>query len=209
MTAPDTGLRLAELRVRWSPLLPDAQLLFDELTSLWGGDDRHYHDLRHLAESLAALDVLAGGRLEQLALWFHDAVYGLGAGADERASARLARDRLTRCGLAGPDVDEVVRLVLVTEQHSPGPDDSPGARVSDADMAILASHPSRYAESVRGIREEYARFDDETFARGRGAVLRDLLARERIFHTPIGLRRWERPARANIVAELGGLPALG
>ena len=191
-----------ELKARWSALLPDADPLFDELVARWGGDDRHYHDLRHLAESLAALDSLQGRPLEGLALWFHDAVYGLGAGADERASAQLAGDRLLAQGVPEPDVAEVVRLVLVTEHHSPGVDDPSGARVSDADMAILGADPARYAESVRGIRAEYARYDDETFRRGRMAVLRDFLARDRIFHTPTGLQRWERRARLNIAEEL-------
>ncbi|HET9127702.1 MAG TPA: metal-dependent phosphohydrolase [Propionibacteriaceae bacterium] len=201
--SPDESVApLRELRARWSALLPDADPLFEELVSRWGADDRHYHDLRHLAEALAALDTLGGRPLERLALWFHDAVYGLGPGADERASAQLAVDRLPEHGLPQPDVDEVRRLVLVTEHHSPAPGDLPAARVSDADMAILASDPGRYADSVRGIRAEYAHYDDEAFRRGRVAVLRDFLARDRIFHTPTGLDRWERPARRNIADEL-------
>lgn len=200
-SGPSTdGLR--DLRARWSALLPAADDLFDELARAWGAPDRHYHDLRHLAESLAAVDLLAGGPLEHLALWFHDAVYGLGAGADEQASARLAHDRLLGAGLPDDEVAEVVRLVLVTEHHSPGPRDPAGARVSDADMAILASEPTRYAESVRGIREEYARYDDASFAAGRVAVLNDFLRRDRIFHTPTGYDRWERRARHNLAREL-------
>ena len=200
---------LQELTNRWSALVPDAAPVFDDLVSRWGAPERHYHDLRHLAEALSALDLLGGGPLEHLALWFHDAVYGLGPGRDERASAELARDRLEVAGAPDADVDEVVRLVLVTEHHSPRSDDAAGARVSDADMAILGSGAERYADSVRGIRAEYARYDDETFRLGRMAVLRDFLARDRIFLTPTGYDRWEVRARHNIAEELRRREALG
>ncbi len=190
------------LRARWRSFVPEADELCDELIARWGAPERHYHDLRHLEESLTALDLLGGGGAEHLAVWFHDAVYGLGAGADERASADLAAERLSAIPHTRADVGEVVRLVLVTEHHAPRSGDDAGARVSDCDMAILAAEPDRYDESVRGIRAEYARYDDEAFRRGRLAVLDDFLARPRIFHTDHGYRCWEQPARSNVAREV-------
>lgn len=163
---------------------------------------RGYHNRRHIEEALDAVQLLGGGLAEQVAIWFHDAVYGLGAGADERASADLADAELRSLGLARSMVAQVVRLVLVTEHHSPTPGDIPGAQVSDADMAILAAAPERYDESVAGIRREYRQFDDAQFTAGRIAVLEGFLQRPALFHTPHGRRHWERPARANIAREL-------
>ncbi len=202
MTRRDPDDRLADLGARWQALLPGADDVFDELIRRWGAPERRYHNLQHLAEALSALDLLGGTRLEQLAIWFHDAVHGLGAGADERASAELARERLGLLQLSIDEVGEVVRLVLVTERHAPRVDDPAGARVSDCDMAILAADPERYDESVRGIRTEYSRFDDDEFHRGRVAVLDDFLSRPRIFHTARGYDLWEVRARANLAREL-------
>jgi predicted metal-dependent HD superfamily phosphohydrolase len=137
----------------------------------------------------------------QLALWFHDAVHDGEAGRDEERSADLAQARLTG-HLDAAAVAEVVRLVLVTTDHSPAADDGPGALVSDADLAILGSAPDRYARYVRQVRAEYAHVPDDAFRVGRAAVLRGLLAAGALFRTPQAAALWEAQARANLLDEL-------
>jgi predicted metal-dependent HD superfamily phosphohydrolase len=185
---------------RWP--LPHRTDLRDRLLAAYTG--RGYHDTRHLAEVLERLDELtaAAPSVELvLAAWFHDAVYE-GGPADEERSARLAEAEL-----AGEPVDvaEVARLVRLTAAHDPAPDDEAGALLSDADLAILAAPPARYAAYVAGVRRDFAALPDEQFRPGRAAVLRDLLDRERLFRTDHARRRWERAARANLAAELDRL----
>lgn len=193
----------------FAELLPSSGDLASRLVERWAEPWRGYHNLVHLQEALDALSRLGGGQLELLAIWFHDAVYGLGAGVDERESANLAGEWLPLAGVSAADVTEVQRLVLITEHHQPAIFDAGGARVSDADMAILASPPQRYAESVAGIRREYARFDDATFNAGRIQVLQGFLSQPRIFHTSLGHSWWEDAARRNIAAELAERRACG
>ena len=169
----------------------------DELLAAWGAPERGYHDLRHLTEVLDRLSELGcEDLLVLLAAWFHDAVYE-GAPHDEERSARWA---LT--ALSGDVGHEVARLVRVTADHRPAPDDRRGQLLSDADLAILAAPAERYAEYVRDVRQEYAAVPDADFARGRAAVLRDLLAKESLFHTATARGLWEDRARANVTAEL-------
>ena len=82
-----------------------------------------------------------------------------------------------------------------------------GALLSDADLAILAAPPDRYAEYVADVRREYAALDEASFAAGRLAVLTDLAGRERLFRTEHAHRHWEGPARANLAAEAARLRA--
>ena len=98
--------------------------------------------------------------------------------------------------------DEVARLVLLTERHAPTDDDVNGCVISDADLAILAATPERYAEYAADVRREYAEVPDDLFRHGRAAVLGDLLAKRSLFHTAHAREHWEAPARANVVAEL-------
>ena len=107
--------------------------------------------------------------------------------------------------LPAPMVARVAALVRMTETHRPVDDD--GRALCDADLAILAAPPERYAEYVAGVRHEYFRFDDVTFAAGRAAVLRDLLGRDRLYATATGRRLWERRARANLTEELASCGA--
>ena len=145
----------------------------------------------------------AGGvpAVTQLALWFHDAVHDGEAGRDEERSAELADARLAG-HLGAHEVEEVVRLVLVTTDHAPAPGDGPGALVSDADLAVLGSAPDRYARYARQVRAEYARVPDDAVRAGRAAVLRALLEGGTLFRTPQAAALWEDRARANLTAEL-------
>nr|WP_228501288.1 hypothetical protein [Nocardioides agariphilus] len=192
---------VSDLAARW-PLGDDLADVRDELQAAYDGD-RGYHDTRHLTEVLDRIDELAAageefdGLAVRLAAWFHDGVYDGRPGAEER-SAQWALSALAR----RPEADEVARLVRLTEQHRPAGDDPNGCILSDADLAILAASPQRYAEYVADVRREYAHVPDDLFCRGRAAVLRELLAKDSLFHTPHACEHWETRARANVEAEL-------
>jgi predicted metal-dependent HD superfamily phosphohydrolase len=182
--------------------LPDHAELRDELLTAYR-TGRGYHDDLHLREVLDRIVELGGGddTALLLAAWFHDAVYD-GDRDDEERSAALAEARL-----AGTEVDaaEVARLVRLTEEHSPEPDDRAGRILCDADLGILAAPAERYRTYAAGVRDDYAHIDDASFREGRLAVLEDLLARDQLFHTDLARERWEPLARANLAAEVAAL----
>jgi predicted metal-dependent HD superfamily phosphohydrolase len=179
------------------------------LEQAYAGADRGYHDLLHLAEVLTHADELMAAddparEPVLLAAWFHDAVYD-GRDDDEERSARLAEETLAGATLAPGTADEVARLVRLTRTHRPAEDDHAGQVLCDADLAILAAGTDRYADYVAGVRSEHAQVSDADFAVGRAAVLRDLLDKPTLFHTPAGRARWEERARTNAEREVRGL----
>lgn len=190
-------------RLPWP--LPDRPELRARLVEAWS-TDRGYHDLRHLAEVLDRVAELGGGEdvALLLAAWFHDAVYD-GGPDDEERSALLALETLA--GTAGVDVAEVARLVRLTATHDPAPGDRRGAVLCDADLAILAAPPERYAEYVAGVRRDFAAVPEEAFRAGRLAVLRELAGRPALFRTPHARAHWEPVARRNVAAEMASLSA--
>lgn len=174
------------------------------LEEAYAGPGRRYHDTLHLTEVLGHVEELLdrddpAWEPVVLAAWFHDAVHE-GRDDDEERSAAWAEDALR----GHPHAAEVARLVRLTVHHRPAGDDLAGRVLCDADLAVLAAPPERYAAYVDGVRQEYAHVPDDAFAAGRTAVLRDLLAGP-LFHTPRGRERWERQARANVEAELSRL----
>lgn len=165
---------------------------------------RGYHDLRHLSEVLDRVAELGRGDDVEvvLAAWFHDAVYA-GAADDEERSAQLAEQELA--DVPGVDVAEVARLVRLTATHSPAADDVRGAVLCDADLAILAAEPARYADYAAGVRADHASVPDDLFRRGRLAVLEELAEREALFSTRHARSEWEPRARANLAQEIASL----
>lgn len=219
------------LEARWDALLPGHSPIGAELLNRWHEPHRVYHSpvhLRHTLDSLTLLLQIQRGQVaeasappateadvvvEALALWFHDAVHTGGSSAsasDEEDSAQLAIDLLGPVAgrhnlLSTQDVDEVARLVLVTKEHDPAPDDHAGARVSDADLAILGSAPDRYARYVTQVRTEYTHVPDGVFRPARGRILDALVRKGPIFRTPAGSERWEAQAQHNLRTELASL----
>jgi predicted metal-dependent HD superfamily phosphohydrolase len=198
-----------ELPQHWP--LPEAATLRDELIAAYADPSRHYHDTRHLTEVLGRLDELAGAGVAyddlpvRLAAWFHDAVYDGERDAEER-SAAWAEDALTP-GTRAIVVDEVARLIRLTEQHDPRPGDVNGEALSDADLGILAAEQDRYDEYTADVRREYAHLGDDEFTDGRTQVLLSLLERSELFRTAYAREQWEADARSNLERELASLGA--
>jgi len=183
------------------------------LSARYAEPHRRYHDQRHVAAVLRSVDELAAAEgladddraVVRLAAWFHDAVYDPTASDNEQRSADLALSTLSGGDVATGIADEVARLVTVTAEHVVGPGDVRAAVLCDADLSILASDADRYADYVRGVREEYAFVDEAAFREGRSAVLRRLLAREHLFATSYGRQHWEQVARKQVAAEITSL----
>jgi predicted metal-dependent HD superfamily phosphohydrolase len=197
-----------ELMARWNTTLPQQSGLGENLITRYREPHRHYHTAKHLLDVLTMIDQLADDHdlfLVQLAAWYHDAIYVVPAGqlSNEEASARLALRELSLVGLEQEDLNQIARLVRLTETHLPGPRDPEGELLCDADLSILASDPAQYADYVAAIRAEYAQAPEEQFLAGRLAVLSELADRE-IFHTRKG-RQLSDAARANVVAEIAAI----
>lgn len=191
------------LAQRWDADWPDRPELGRRLLALWQEPWRRYHGTRHLAEALAASDLLGCTRVERLSLWFHDAVYRNRPGADELASAALAASWLDSVGWPKAETAEVTRLILLTGRHRPRTEDQAGARVCDADLAVLGAPPERYRESVAQLRAEQG-LDESDWRAARRAVVESLLATHH-YATPIGRALWGARSRANLRAELDRL----
>lgn len=207
---------------RWNALLvsardgadhPDPGPYGENLLARWSEPQRHYHTPGHLLGLLNRVDELAPHHGEAdldavlLAAWFHDAVYRPDRSENEERSAKLAERALPEAGVSPSRTAEVARLVRLTTDHDPAPDDVNGAVLCDADLAVLAGTPEEYARYAADVRREFAFLPPEEFDRGRTAVLRQLLGLPSLFHTVYGQDRWERVARRNLETELELLTA--
>lgn len=171
-----------------------------DLLRRWAEPHRRYHGLSHLQDGLAVLAELGAGDLELTAFWCHDAVHRDDSPSDELASAEVAR-RLLSGHLAPREVDEVCRLVLLTISHRVAPGDERGARVVDADLHGLGLPWEAYSANLEAIRAEMPGVSENQWRGARLAFAERMLARESIFATPLGHRRWEQVARANLERE--------
>ena len=183
------------------------------LITLWSTPDRAFHNLRHLIDLLTRVDELSeetrNPDLVRLAAWYHGAIFSVSAdqamhrngGEDEAASAALAYEELTTAGVSEKNANRVSELIMNLRRHDLPTSDIDAAALSDADLGCLAIEPQRYREYSRLIYSEYAHLPLLTYLRTRTTIVRKLLARDRLFASPLG-QHWELPARENLEAEL-------
>jgi len=188
----------------------DPGALADALLVAWSAPGRVYHDQRHLEDGLSQLDglPLSANTHDQVeaALWFHDGIYDPRASDNEERSARWAMDALSALGVGAPVAGEIARLVLLTRDHAPVPDEA-GQLLCDIDLSILGRPAADFDEYERRVRAEYAWVPEEAYRYGRRGVLSTFLRRQPLFQTDTFRRRFESSARDNLRRSLEALGA--
>jgi predicted metal-dependent HD superfamily phosphohydrolase len=181
--------------------------IYAELVSAYTAPDRHYHDIRHIADCLKEFDgvrhLARNPDALQIAIWFHDVVYDGRRQDNEEQSAEVAADALRRLGAAESFIEEVQQLILFT-RHDVEPITDDGKLMADIDLASLALAPDRFDENSRRIRSEYLHVAEDAFLRGRNDMLGGLLKRPRIYYTDVFHERYEDQARENLERVVGG-----
>ncbi len=205
---------MEDLVQAWRALLaphttsPDVDAAGQALLACWAEPHRRYHDLAHLRGVLSAIDDLEHLAEDpdavRLAAWYHDAVFA-GRSDDEELSAVMAERSLSALGLPAEFVAEVGRLIRMTVEHNPAADDSNGAVLSDADLAVLALPRADYQRNSVAVRAEYAHVPEADFRAARARIIRSLLAEPHLYRTVTARERWEQAARENLAAELESL----
>lgn len=177
----------------------------EQLIQAYSAPGRHYHNLKHVEECLAALDGISGldpreREILTAAIWWHDVVYDPMRSDNEEESARLAEQSLA------PDLrPEVGRLIRLTKTHKVEPNDRLGAFMISIDLGILGADAAAYTSYAQAIRREYSHVPEQEYRAGRAAVLESFAARPAIYPDPAFAARLEVQARANIARELESL----
>ena len=195
------------------PLIDDR--LKHELSALYGAGGRHYHGMAHI-EALLVLAgeyraILCDPQAVEAAIWLHDAVYDSRARDNESRSAELAEE------LLGSHADKqrlarITAMIQASATHELPPfTDANAARDAalflDMDLSILGAPPGAFDAYEDAVRQEYGWVDEPSWRAGRAGVLKTLLARPHIFHTPEFRSRFEEQARENMARSLKALEA--
>jgi predicted metal-dependent HD superfamily phosphohydrolase len=177
----------------------------EELVAAYAAPGRHYHNLTHIEDCLAALAHVDGlstveREILQEAIWWHDVVYDPTRTDNEELSAGLAEQHV-QAELRR----EVGRLIRLTKTHDVEAHDRLGAILISIDLSILGAEPARYDAYSAAIRQEFIHVSDLDYRAGRGRVLRRFAARPVIFPDAGFAAMYDRRARENLARELASL----
>jgi len=169
---------------------------------------RAYHTTEHIEACLLHLERV---KLEldrphevRLALWFHDAVYKIFSGTNEKDSAVWAVKFLRENGAADDVVARIETLILITEHHA-NPTTKDEQFMLDIDLSILGASANIYDDFEINIRKEYKLVPKLIFRKKRKEILKSFLDMERIYKTDVFLAEREEQARENLARAVAGL----
>lgn len=184
------------------------RVVFAEVEKQYQGDDRNYHDLRHIHRMLdeldrwrPELDISTQHLIAlELAVIYHDVVFVPKAKDNEILSAAWAVRDLSKLGVGARIVRTTERAILATINHVSSRRDRVSCLLIDLDLCSMA-FAAEYLENGERIRQEFSMFDEEEFRTGQASFLRAFLSRRRVFRSPFALR-YEGSARQNMRADL-------
>lgn len=178
----------------------EAKKIWSALSAHYCEPHRHYHNLDHIAASLAELDATGATKPHlEGAIWFHDVIYDP-VRADNEAASIEWFEQATAAWLSPVDRAAIAALIAATDFRRPRTDDPEESLMVDIDLAILSADPASYDAYRSAVRCEYAHVPDEAFRAGRAKVMASFLATP-IYRTAHFVLR-ETKARENIAREL-------
>ena len=211
--APDSEPRELESRFRSlvSRCAPgaDAAELYRVVVDRYAEPRRHYHTLGHIHHCLAQFDsarhLAEDPDAMELAIWFHDIVYDVGASDNELRSAQLF-DSLLGPHMPSERAQRVHRLITNTE-HPIEPEDNDARLMVDIDLSSLALPWEEFMRDTDAICAECSDVPEAQLVAGKCNFFNELLSRSSIYLTAHFRERLETQARSNLERHLRDLNA--
>lgn len=178
---------------------------YEEVHARYTEAHRRYHSPEHISHCLqqfdAARTLLDNADAVELAVWYHDVVYDIGAVDNEARSAKMFR-RHARGELSDAMTATVHDLIMVTMHLCALPTTSDQAYFVDIDLSSFGLPQERFLRDSVAVREEFAHIPDAQFYAGQKKFLLALVSREHFCFTTFFRDRHERAARENITSYL-------
>ncbi|MCW8884905.1 MAG: hypothetical protein OQK12_06575 [Motiliproteus sp.] len=183
----------------------DASKVFEQLQQLYGQSHRHYHNASHIDFCLKWFDhykhVVTDADAVELAIWFHDACYGLNPKGHEDASAQLFQ-QLSADALDPQRQQKICRLISATIHRTPAKDEEE-ALLIDIDLASFARPWPQYLRDTALCRAERSQLEEKEFCHCQVEFLQSLLARQTLYYSAPFRQHHESTARSNIERLIG------
>ncbi len=179
------------------------------LKSMHDSPERAYHNWFHIVACLNHLYTVKSHLDEQgfkeifLSILFHDSIYKVPSqqAQNEAESAQLAQNTLKELWFDTQTIDQVVRLINLTANHSVGSWDKVAAYMMDIDMSIIWTPWHVYQKYMTQVRQEYSCYNDQDYHMWRSEFLKNTLWKL-VFATPYFHDKYNTQAQENMRKEL-------
>ncbi len=178
--------------------------VFDQLLVMYSEQWRSYHNTEHITASIGYFDACKDhadfADAIELAIWFHDCVYVLGA-ADNEAKSRdwflqKSEDYLV------PALRQTVDVLIMDTRHIDIPKTDDGKLIADIDLTSFGLPWDEYMKDSLAVQSEFPPQPADSVASGKRAFLKNLVKDGQIYYSDYYLQNFERKAQENVQRHL-------
>ena len=181
-----------------------ALAISNALVEKYSEPQRVYHSLSHISNSLryfdACRDRAADPDAIEIAIWFHDCIYALGAADNEQKSKDWFLEQ-TQGQLTSVLRNKVAELIMDTT-HKDVPTTSDGKLLADIDMSSFGRPWDEYIRDSKAVCAEFPEKDSTQIARKLVGFLQFLVSHSPIYHSPFYAAHYEQKAQDNIAKHI-------
>ncbi|WP_415326229.1 hypothetical protein [Chryseobacterium sp. MMS23-Vi53] len=182
--------------------------LWSEIEKKYSEKGKHYHNLEHLKNMFAELD-LVENKIENFvnisfSVFYHDIIYDATSKFNEEKSAEFAKLSLTKLKLTPFFIEKISEQIIATKAYQQSEEQDTNYLL-DADLSILGKDVETYIDYTKKVRKEYSIYPDLLYKPGRKKVLKHFLELSSIFKTEYFREKYEKQARENIQFEIDSL----
>lgn len=145
-----------------------------EIENKYSEKGRHYHNLIHLDNMFAELelvkDKIKDFNLVSFSVFYHDVIYDSTSKLNEEKSAEFAKLKLKKLGLENEKINIISNQILATKSHQRS-ENTDINYLLDADLSILGTDTDSYINYTKQIRKEYSIYPNFLYKPGRKKVL--------------------------------------
>lgn len=184
-----------------TPDYDDSAAIYQRLIDAYNEPQRVYHTQQHIEDCLVLFDdiseYLEDADAVELAIWFHDVIYQLGAADNELLSAELFEQLTQQCF----EVDfcqRVLQHIIATLHCETELDDHDSRYMVDIDLSSFGMPWEKFMADSKNVRDEMLHIPDQEFYRKQYAFQQSLLSRGRFYQSDYFFKHYEQSARDNI-----------
>lgn len=189
------------LRQQQAKIPDSSSIVFQQLLDAYNESHRVYHNLEHIESCLSIFDqvshLLINPDAVELAIWFHDVIYHLGACDNEQLSADLFME-LTN-GLFHNEFREVVyKHIMATCHSSTEITDHDRQLMVDIDLSSFGLPWPDFLNDSNKVRREMSHICDTDYYKKQIAFQQSLLSKPSFFYSDYFGEHYEAQARSNL-----------
>ncbi len=174
--------------------------VFDELVAMYSEAWRSYHNTEHIEVSIGYFDDCKDyaefADAIELAIWFHDCIYILGA-SDNEAKSRdwfLQRSENQLVPALRQSVDELIMNTC----HVDVPQTADGKLIADIDLTSFGLPWDDYMKDSLAVQSEFPPRPADSVATGKKVFLQNLMKDGQVYYSDYYLEHYEQKAQDNI-----------